>query len=291
MALVSELTRRAALRFGVGAAAGAAGLFALDALLDPVKPAASPAPAPHTPPDPASAGNVLPTRESGSFLSAARGGLPTNWIIARPPGQTAPLRPVIALHCKDGDAAWVMDLGVEDALAQLVRAGKPPFAVVAVDGGNTFWRRHGSGQDSGTMVTDELIPMLAAKGMDTARVGFMGWSMGGYGAMLLGARLGPARTAGICAISPALYMTYWGAPPGAFDSVDDWRVNSPYGLIPQLASIPLRIDCGTSDPFYVATNQFVNRMNPRPVTAFDPGGHDDAYWRAHLKEELNWLDS
>ncbi|HEX7322709.1 MAG TPA: alpha/beta hydrolase-fold protein [Mycobacterium sp.] len=280
MSLVSELTRRTALRLGVGAA----GLLASGALLGPPEPRASPS-------DPAAAGNVLPTRESGSFVSAARGGLATNWIIARPPGQTAALRPVIALHCKDGDAAWVMDLGVEDRLAQLVQAGKPPFAVVSVDGGNTFWRRHGSGQDSGAMVLDELIPMLAAKGMDTSRVGFMGWSMGGYGAMLLGSRLGPARTAGICAISPALYTTYWGAPPGAFDSVDDWRTNSPYGLIPTLAAIPFRIDCGTSDPFYVATNQFINRMNPRPVTAFDPGGHDVEFWRQHLSEELNWLDS
>ena len=29
------------------------------------------------------------------------------------------------------------------------------------------------------MVLDELIPMLSGQGLDTSRVGFLGWSMGG----------------------------------------------------------------------------------------------------------------
>lgn len=270
---MAELTRRAALRLGVGAA----GLLGSGAWLNP--------------PSSYATGNAFPTRESGSFVSAARGGLETNWIIARPPGQTAPLRPVIALHCKDGDAAWVMDLGVEEELAKLTAAGHPPFAVVAVDGGNTYWRPHASGGDSGAMVLGELIPMLADKGIDTSRVGFMGWSMGGYGAMLLGTRLGAARTAGICAISPAIYMTYFGAPAGAFDSVDDWRTNSVFNLAPKLAPIPLRVDCGTSDSFFYATKSFVGQLNPRPAGEFSPGGHDVSYWRGQLPAELGWMDS
>lgn len=282
MAGMPEVTRRAALRLGAGTAAG---LFASTALPSPAQ-AAPPEPA-----GPAAAANPYPTRESGSFVSVARGGIETNWIIARPPGQTTPLRPVVALHCKDGDAAWVMDLGVEEQLAALVAAGRPPFAVISVDGGNGFWRRHGSGEDAGAMVLNELIPMLATMGIDTARVGFMGWSMGGYGALLLGTRLGPARTAGICAISPALYMTYFGAPAGAFDSVDDWRTGSAFSLVSQLASIPLRVDCGTSDSFYYATGAFVNQLNPRPAGGFSPGGHDTSYWSQQLPAELAWLDS
>ncbi|EUA51733.1 putative cONSERVED EXPORTED PROTEIN [Mycobacterium xenopi 3993] len=51
------------------------------------------------------------------------------------------------------------------------------------------------------MVLNELIPMLSSQGLDTSRVAFLGWSMGGYGALLLGSRLGPTRTAAICAVS------------------------------------------------------------------------------------------
>lgn len=276
-----SLSRRAALRLGA-TGAGAAGLWTLDALLNPARPQASP--------DPVPAGSARPTRESGSFVSAARGGVNTNWIIARPPGQSGVLRPVIALHGMDSDAAGVMSLGVEAALAKLTEAGRSPFAVVSVNGGNTFWHRRSDGSDSGAMVLNELIPMLAGKGIDTARVAFMGWSMGGYGAMLLGSRLGAARTAAICAISPALYLSYWGAPHGAFDGIDDWQRNSAFKL-PGLASIPLRVDCGTGDGFYVATSQFVNHLDTKPAGGFYPGGHDADFWRAHLSDELAWLDT
>lgn len=279
------LTRRDALRLGV-AGAGAAGLVALQTLLDPPLSRASP-----DPNQPASAGSPLPALESGSFSSAARGGIETKWIIARPPGQTGPLRPVIALHGMDSDAAGVMSLGVPEALAQLTAAGRPPFAVVSVDGGNAFWRRRASGEDPGAMVLNELIPMLATKNIDTSRVAFMGWSMGGYGALRLGAKLGPARTAAICAISPALYMSYWGAPSAAFDSLEDWRQNSVQSLLPQLGSIPLRVDCGTGDGFYVATRLFVNQLPTPPAGGFYPGGHDADFWRGHLADELAWLDS
>lgn len=278
------MTRRAALRLGLGALAGAAGVSGLSSALDPFELQASPGPV-----DPASAGSALPTKMSGSFVSAARGGKLTNWIIALPPGQTGPLRPVIALHAVRGNAHQAMDLGVEDGLAQLVKAGRPPFAVVGVDGGDGYWHRRASGEDSGAMVLNELIPMLATKGLDISRVGFIGWSMGGYGALLLGARLGPQRTAGICAVSPALYRSFTSSR-GAFDSDDDWARNSVFGL-PALSSIPLRVDCGNSDRFAPATQQFIAQLRRPPSGGFSAGGHDVSFWRQQLPGELAWLAS
>ncbi|HZD16354.1 MAG TPA: alpha/beta hydrolase-fold protein [Pseudonocardiaceae bacterium] len=287
-----QLTRRAALRLGAGAVAGAASTWALSALLDPTRGAT--APAPFEPPAVA----TVPTRLSGSFVSPARGGLTTNWVITLPPGQVAgptpgqiaPLRPVIALHGVGGNANTVLELGIEDQLAQLVKAGRPPFAVVSVDGGDSYWHRRSSGEDSGAMVLNELLPMLATTGLDTSKVGFIGWSMGGYGALLLGARLGPARTAGICAVSPALYQAYSLSTPGAFDNYQDWVRNSVTGL-PALASIPLRVDCGTSDRFCPATRQFVAQLSTPPSGGFSAGGHDVSYWRQQLPGELAWLAS
>jgi enterochelin esterase-like enzyme len=286
MSLVPHRNRRAVLRMGAGAGAAAAGVWALSGLLDPLEPQAAPprAPAPFKPP---AAGSTLPTKLTGSFISAARGGIKTNWVIAMPPGQTGTLRPVIALHGVDADASQMLEMGVEDGLAKLVNEGKPPFAVVGVDGGNTYWHRRASGGDSGAMVLDELLPMLSSMGMDTSRVGFMGC---GYGALLLGARLGPSRVAGICAISPALYTSFSGSAPGAFDSYDDWVQNSVTGL-PALNSIPLRVDCGVFDRFYFATRQFVNQLKKPPAGGFSAGGHDVGYWRGQLPAQLAWMAS
>lgn len=260
--------RRTVLRMGLGAALGtvAAGAGAL----------------------PRAGADTAPTYQSGSLVSAARGGIRTNWAIARPPGQTAPLRPVIALHGKGSDAATVMAGGVEQGLAEAVAAGLPPFAVVAVDGGGGYWHRRASGDDAGAMVLDELLPMLAGQGLDTSRVGFLGWSMGGYGALLLGSRLGPARTAAICAVSPALWTSPGAAAPGAFDDAADYAANSVWGR-PALGAIPIRIDCGDSDPFASATRQFIAQLPSPPAGGFSPGGHDSGFWSAQLPAEISWL--
>ncbi len=295
MSGMPQLSRRAVLQLGAGAAVGAAGAYVFGTMLDSQPPTAPPrvtmtgagsrlAPPPLEPPPAAAA----PTMVTGSFVSAARGGVATNWAIARPPGQTKPLRPVIALHGKGSDEATVMAGGVEQGLAQAVAAGLPPFAVVAVDGGGSYWHKRASGEDSGAMVLSELLPMLDAHDLDTSRVGFLGWSMGGYGALLLGARLGPARTAAICAVSPALWTSYGAAAPGAFDSAEDWSADTVFGL-PALASIPIRVDCGNSDPFYSATQQFVAQLPTPPAGGFSPGGHDGGYWSQQLPAELSWM--
>lgn len=269
------------LRIGAGAGAATAGVWALSALLDPLEPKAVSQPQTPAPFEPPAADTTLPTRLTGSFVSAARGGVTSNWVMALPPGQTGPLRPVITLHGVNGDANQMLDVGVDNGLAQLAKSGRPPFAVVGVDGGNTYWHRRTTGVDSGAMVLDELLPMLASMGMDTSRVGFMGWSMSGYGALHLGARLGAARTAGICAISPALFTSFAASDPGAFDSDDDWVQNSVLG-VPALSQIPLRVDCGMFDRFAFATRQFVAQLTAPPSGRFSLGGHDMFYWRVLL---------
>ena len=275
MARMPHISRRAALLLGVGAAAGALGGCAPDATAQP-------------PPPPKPASTTAPTYVTGSFESAARGGRPTNWAIARPPGATGPLRPVILLHGRWSDATAVMSaFNVENLLAAGSGTGAPPFAVAAVDGGDNYWHKRASGDDPGAMVLDEFVPMLADQGLDTSRMGFLGWSMGGYGALLLGSRLGAGRTAAISATSPALWLSPAQAAPGAFDSAEDYDSNSVWGL-PELGSIPLRIDCGTEDPFYTATRDFVARLHPPPAGGFSRGGHDFQFWEAQFPSELMW---
>lgn len=273
MARMSAINRRALLQMGLGTGIAAACGHIFGASVAAGAPPAPPAPA--------------PTHASGSFVSAARGGAVTNWIIARPPDQTARLRPVILLHGKDSNARTVMSMGAEQFLADAVRGGVAPFALAAVDGGNGYWHRRASGEDPGAMVLDEFIPLLSEQGLDTSRVGFLGWSMGGYGAMLLGSRLGAGRTAAICAVSPALWTSPGAAAPGAFDGAEDYAANSVWGLA-ALDGIPLRIDCGYDDPFYPATQQFIAQLAAPPAGGFSPGGHNASYWSAQLTGELTW---
>ena len=110
MARMPDLSRRTVLGLG----AGAVGVYVLDMLFQPGISQAMPPPAPL---DPAPATQAAPTMVTGSFVSAARGGISTNWAIARPPGQIKALRPVIALHGKGSDSATVMAGGVEQGLA------------------------------------------------------------------------------------------------------------------------------------------------------------------------------
>jgi S-formylglutathione hydrolase FrmB len=296
IARMPDLSRRAVLSLGASVAAGAAGAYGLDILFQsrtsqaiPVSRAGTQVPlAPAPPLGPAPSAEAAPTMTTGSFVSAARGGVSTNWAIARPPGQTKALRPVIALHGKGSDASTVMAGGVEQGLAQAVNAGLPPFAVVAVDGGGSYWHKRASGEDAGAMVLNELIPMLDTQRLDTSRVAFLGWSMGGYGALLLGGRLGSARTAAICAVSPALWLSPGAAAPGAFDGADDFAANSVFGM-PALASIPIRVDCGDSDPFYAATKQFIAQLPNPPAGGFSPGGHNAEFWSSQLPADLTWM--
>ncbi|MCV7191339.1 alpha/beta hydrolase [Mycolicibacterium brumae] len=271
IAAMPDISRRTALRLGFGAAAGLAGAAVVSSLGAPV-PFAAPA----------------PTMSTGSFISTARRGTKVNWAIARPPGQGGPLRPVIALHGKDGNAASVMAGGVENGLAQAVAAGLPPFAVVSVDGGNGYFHQRASGDDSGAMVLDELLPLLAEQGLDTSRVAFLGWSMGGYGALLLGGRLGAGRTAAITAVSPALWLSSGASAPGAFDGPEDFAANNVFGM-PGLAGIPIRIDIGYDDPFYDATQDFIAQLPSPPAGGASPGGHDGAFWSSQLSAELDWM--
>ena len=126
------------------------------------------------------------------------------------------------------------------------------------------------------MVLNELLADVGGQGLDTSRVSFIGWSMGGYGALLLGGALGAARIAAICAVAPALFTDYGQAlQERAFDGPADWFAYSVYG-IPALSQIPLRIDCGASDRYYEAVKQFVASLRRPPAGVSFDGGHDVA---------------
>ncbi len=288
---MTSLSRRAVLLTGAATVAGVAGGIAIGTGLSPdgVEPAAE------DPGDILAPGPVI----RGSFTSSARGrggkGVATRWSLIRPPDVSGPLPLVVALHGHGGSSEALLG-ETWDLPAALTRAVVldeiAPFALATVSGGTSFWHERPWGEDAGAMVTEELLPMLLARSdVAPARIGLLGWSMGGYGVLRLGALLGPDRVAAICASSPGLYLDGALAHPDGFRDPAEYARFSVMDAQSALAGIPLRIDIGTEDPFYAATRAFVDGFPPGAAMSatFNEGGHEIAYSQRMLPAELAFL--
>jgi enterochelin esterase-like enzyme len=140
------------------------------------------------------------------------------------------------------------------------------------------------------MVREELVPLaLERSGLPpTTRIGLLGWSMGGYGALLIASDLGPRRVTAVVAASAALWLRGSQTPASAYDGRDDFERHSIFNRVDRLARIPVRLDCGLSDPF-IAANRALGGRLPHSETHFEPGGHDDSWWSGHAADEMAWL--
>jgi S-formylglutathione hydrolase FrmB len=230
--------------------------------------------------------------QQGSFTSEARGGVETGWSIIWPPGER-PARFVVALHGL-GANHWTLtspQFGTDRFLAAYVVEGGTPFAIVTADGGRTYWHPRPDGEDASRMVTDELLPLVAERGLDTSRFGLIGWSMGGYGALRLGGRLGPERVSAVVAVSPALWSDADDAAPAGFEDAAEYEQETVFDRQADLAGIPVRVDIGTGDPFYRDVEDYVAGFpDDADVTStFEPGGHTPGYWRRMLPAQLAFL--
>jgi S-formylglutathione hydrolase FrmB len=232
--------------------------------------------------------------ESGSFVSAARRGRRTGWSISYPSGGRTGLPVLVVLHgLGNSHRTAFAGLDLDGAQARLEARTGARFAIASVDGGTTYWHRHPSGEDAGAMVLEELLPLLRRRGLRTDRVALLGWSMGGYGALRLGAILGPSRCAAVAAESPALWTDGAGASRSGFEDAAEYAAYSVMGHERDLHGIPVRVDCGTDDPFYAATREYVAgfTVRDRPLTRFASGGHDQAYWRRTAPAQLRFVAS
>jgi hypothetical protein len=243
---------------------------------------------------PAPSGDVGPVTYR-SFRSARRGTSVT-WGLGLPPGGAVEGLPVVlVLHGRGADAhSGFTALHLQSFLAQHVRGGGRPFALVSVDGGDRYWHPRGSGDDPLGMITDELLPRVAELGPRVDRIGVTGWSMGGYGSLMMAresehGRLGGLVVAAAAASSPALFASFAASSPGSFDGAEDWRRWGDLAAHPDVASTPLRVCCGTSDPFAEQTRVYRRRCRRTPEGGLGAGRHDNGYWRSLLPGHLDFL--
>lgn len=215
------------------------------------------------------------------------------WTVAYPPGHPpgARLPVALTLHARGGDASTAFtELHLDRYLGDVTHRGVPAFALASVDGGeHSYWHRRSDGDDPQAMLLDEFLPRMARLGLLTSRIGVFGWSMGGYGALLLAETVGRDRVAAVAADSPALWRRASDTAPGAFDDASDFERHDVFARRSRLAGVPVRIACGSLDPFYAATRAFVAGVPDLAGTDFGRGGHTPNYWRRTAPAQLTFL--
>ena len=134
------------------------------------------------------------------------------------------------------------------------------------------------------MLLREVIPLCARRfklGGGGRKRAVIGWSMGGYGA-LLAAETEPDLFAAVVAVSPAVWTSYDAmmlGPQDAFDNAADFAEHDVIGHADRLAGVNLLIDCGLSDPFYGYVTHLEAALPEPPSGGYSRGGHDPDYWQ------------
>jgi len=231
----------------------------------------------------------------GTFYSADRHRT-VGYTIAYPPGHRRgdELPLVVMLHGYGGNHADAL-AGMSPAQAVALKPGVrplPPLALVTVDGGGGYWNPH-PGDDPMAMVIGELIPRCQRLGLGRAprRIGVMGISMGGYGALLLAEKY-PDLFAAVAAISPAVWTSYpqaRQANPGAYASAAAFAAGDVVTHAAALGRRPVRIAAGYRDPFYPGVRALAGALPPGAVVAVGPGCHDGSFFTAQEPPSLAFL--
>jgi pimeloyl-ACP methyl ester carboxylesterase len=231
---------------------------------------------------------------SGTFYSSARR-TTVGYTVGYPPGHCRgdrlPL--VIALHGFGGSHRDAL-AGLSPAQAAALRPGGAPLAplaVITVDGGG-YWNPHPADNPQ-AMLVDELIPRCQRQGLGTGkrRVGVLGISMGGYGALLLAEKF-PGLLAAAAAISPAVWTSYpqaQAANAGAFASAADFAADDVIAHAPSLSPVPVRVAAGRDDPFCPGVQTLAAALPKTAEVYLGPGCHTAPFFTAQQPPALAFL--
>lgn len=230
---------------------------------------------------------VVATRQ---FPSQARGRLVT--VVAMSPIDTDPagLPVCLVLHGRGNDAQGMIALGLPQFLTAAVRGGMPPIAVVAVDGGDSYWVANTPTDDPQAMLTAELPGWLATLGLRGQPSAVLGISMGCFGALVYARCRASAPLRAAALLSPALFRDWTDAAAvHAFSGEQQWSNAEPLRHLDKLpGATALGIWCGVEDPFFPAATDLAAKTHPA-VAVFPHGQHNDGFWRRVLPDALAFL--
>jgi predicted esterase len=235
---------------------------------------------------------------SKSFYSHARN-REVGYTIAYPPGHKPgdrlPL--VVVLHGEGGDhttgVAGVGGLTPAKALAlQVDGAPLRPMAMVTVDGGRGYWNPH-PGDDPMGMVVNELIPLCRRLGLGRSpqKIGALGNSMGGYGAVLFAEKF-PHLFRAVAAISPAVWTSYAqanGVNARAYASPAAFAAADVVTHARALAGTPVRVASGNDDPFQPGVRTLAKVLPAGAIVQLSAGCHSGAFVLQQTPPSLAFL--
>jgi enterochelin esterase-like enzyme len=232
---------------------------------------------------------------SGTFYSDARR-RDVAYTLAFPPGHGpgSGLPLVVALHGFGGNHTnSLAAMSPQQAVAMRINGSPlPPMALVTVDGGGGYWNPH-PGDDPMTMVIEELIPRCQDQGPGRPpyRIGTMGISMGGYGALLLGEKF-PHTIRAVAAISPAIWTSYdqaHAANAGAYASAADFANCDAVTHASALANTPVRVASGSDDPFHPGVEALASALTSSAIVDITRGCHTDPFFVSQQPPSLSFL--
>jgi putative tributyrin esterase len=223
---------------------------------------------------------------------------------------------VVLLHGVYGSHwAWAKKGAAHRTAARLIERGTIPPVVLAMPsdglwGDGSGYVRHAGGNDGDAgagatprdferYVVDD-VPACVAEVVPSVTAGsplfIAGLSMGGFGALRLGAKH-PRRFRGVSGHSSITHFSQmsrfveeplaaYGPPPEAEQSVLHWMTTN-RATLP-----PVRFDCGTEDPLIEDNRRLHRELDvlgiPHVYEEF-PGGHEWPYWERHLEDSLRFF--
>jgi pimeloyl-ACP methyl ester carboxylesterase len=235
--------------------------------------------------------------ESGRFFSKARR-RSVGYTIGYPPGyQTGDALSLIVMLHGYGQTHASALVGMTPAQAMAIDingAAIAPMALVTVDGGDGYWNPH-PGDNPMAMVVDELIPLCQRKGLGVSpkKIGLMGISMGGYGALAIAER-NPGLASAVAAISPAVWTSYEQAravDAGAFSSARAFDMGDVITHASALTNVPVRVASGDDDPFHPGVEKLASALPVDSIDAFSGGCHTNSFFLEQEPPSLAFLSN
>lgn len=221
-----------------------------------------------------------------------------------PSGEHVNLPLVLLLHGVYGSCwSWSHQAGVHLQLERAIAEKQLPPMILAMPS-DGLWG-DGSGylphnqRDFEKWIMEDVIHAVAENIAETSMESplfIAGLSMGGFGALRLGAKHSTRfkAIAGLSSITEldqmrsfveediSLYHQKDKADMEVFEAMVRNRENLP----------PLRFDCGTEDDLFEANQLLHEKLQEEGIShefVAHPGGHEWAYWEKHIKETLHFF--